>query len=103
MTYGVDQCRCCGVAIKPRGPQDIENYRKALRNPTMPEAEWRRRGYLAAPTMKQLDNPDRGCCTPCAERETRRKMRPFKRLGTVIGGATIAFTLIWIFVTYVTR
>jgi hypothetical protein len=103
MTYGVDQCRCCGAPIKVSDPQALEEYLRAVRKPTMPEAEWRRLGYLAVPTRGQIHMPQRGCCHPCAEKQIRKRTVPFRRMAKVAIGAAVAFSIIWVVALYITH
>ncbi len=73
MTYGVDQCRVCGTRITPKGPEAAEQQEKANRNPPMPEKEWRRRGFLTAPTRSQVySDPANGCCARCGMKLLRK-------------------------------
>jgi hypothetical protein len=102
MTYGVDQCRCCGVGIEGRGPEAMREYEESLRRPpTMPEAKWRRLGYLAAPTRQQMNFPQYGCCPNCAERELRRFWKPFTRLMWVLLAAFAVGGLLFFMVNYI--
>jgi hypothetical protein len=104
MTFGVDQCRCCGTPIKPKRPEQMQEYLDSLRQkPTMPEAEWRRRGYLAMPTRVQVHMPQVGCCQPCALKEVRKQTKPTVRFLKVAGGVAVAFTLIWTVALYITH
>lgn len=58
-----------------------EEQAAANRKPPMPEAEWRRRGYLCPPTRRQLTTkPAEGCCMLCGQKETRRYYKPRMRL-----------------------
>ena len=96
MTYGVDQCRCCGTQITVVRAESLKEYTDALRRkPTMPEAQWRQQGFLAMPTPMQLHHVAYGCCQPCAEVLIKRKMGAPRRIAMVGVGAAIAFTLIW--------
>jgi predicted nucleic acid-binding Zn ribbon protein len=103
MTYGVDQCRCCGVPIKSSRSTALEEYTNVMRKPTMPEAEWRRLGLLAPPTRYQLAMPQTGCCQPCGEKLIRRRTRPFRRMAKVALAAVVAFTIIWMVALYITH
>jgi hypothetical protein len=79
MTYGVDQCRVCGVPIEPYSRETRGQYEAALRRPTMPEAEWRRYGFLAMPTKEQIKHPAIGCCATCGQLLLKRRWRPAMR------------------------
>jgi hypothetical protein len=103
MTFGVDQCRCCGTPIRPAYPAQLQEYLDTLRKPTMPEAQWRKLGFLAVPTRTQLHMPQTGCCQPCAVKLVRRYTRPLHRMARVAIGAGIAFTAIWIVALYITH
>ena len=66
MTYGLDQCRRCGRDIPLSDPRAIERHAKSIREkPTMTEEQWRRAGWLAAPTRYQLQKPMDGLCFDC--------------------------------------
>jgi len=81
MTYGVDECRYCGAAIKQRGPDAMEDYIKSLgKKSPMPEAKWRALGMRAPPTLTQMNFPTRGCCQTCALRVATRRATPIKPL-----------------------
>jgi hypothetical protein len=105
MTFGVDQCRCCGTPIKPKSPEQMQEYLDSFRyrKPTMTEAEWRGKGYLAMPTRRQMHMPQAGCCQPCAQREVRKQTKPTVRFLKVVGGVAVAFTLIWTVALYITH
>jgi hypothetical protein len=105
MTYGVDQCRCCGILIKPKSPDQMQEYLASLKmkKPTMTEPEWRRAGYLAMPTKKQMWRPDIGCCIVCAEIEIRRQTKPGKRIAKVAAGAFVVFSLVALLSLYITK
>jgi hypothetical protein len=100
MTYGVDQCRVCGVTIKPHSPRDIDDWLEAQKRPPIPEKEWRRRGFLAAPTRHQMQNPAGGCCQACGERLMRNKYHPVFRLSMFVLAFAISFAIVWKVVTY---
>jgi hypothetical protein len=103
MTFGVDQCRCCGTPIRVSHPQALDEYLKAVRKPTMPEAEWRRQGFLAVPTRGQIHMPQRGCCQPCGEKQILRRTGAFRRVSKVAVGALVGFTIIWVVALYITH
>jgi hypothetical protein len=103
MTFGVDQCRCCGAPIKPAYPGQLQEYLDTLRKPTMPEAEWRRRGFLAVPTRAQLHMPHVGCCQPCGQKQVTRATGPLRRIAKVGVGAFVAFSIIWVVALYITH
>ena len=66
MTYGVDECRVCGKAMKPSGPEAMEAHLASLkRRPTMTEKQWRAAGLKAAPTKRQSMVVHIGCCYDC--------------------------------------
>lgn len=100
MTYGVDQCRVCGVKIEVRTPRDMEEWIEAQRHPIMPEKEWRRRGWLAAPTRMQKRMPAYGCCPKCGLREMNRKMKAGQRLLMAGAVAGVALTIVWMVITF---
>lgn len=75
MSYGLDQCRMCGKPILVKGPEAIIEWEQAQRKPPIPEAEWRKRGFLAAPTGKQLSMPWMGCCDDCGMIQMRKRWR----------------------------
>jgi hypothetical protein len=90
--YGVDQCRVCGTAIRPHGRRTAEFQEKANRKPPIPEEEWRRRGYLCAPTLRQLTrDPSNGCCAACGRKEMRKFFMVRSRL--VIAVAVLVLTI----------
>jgi hypothetical protein len=81
MTYGVDECRYCGAAIKQRGPEAMEDYMKNRgKKSPMPEAKWRALGMRAPPTLAQIGVPTRGCCEACSLRVATRGATPTKSL-----------------------
>jgi hypothetical protein len=81
MTYGVDECRYCGAAIKQRGPKAMEDYQNSRgKKSPMPEAEWRALGMMAPPTQMQIWFPTNGCCDSCALRVATKRARPIKPL-----------------------
>jgi hypothetical protein len=100
MTYGVDQCRVCGVPIKPHRPDEITAWLKAQKRPPIPEREWRRRGFLAAPTPEQMSLPAAGCCQACGERLLLKAGKAGRRFAYVAVGAVVAFAIIWVVQTY---
>ncbi len=100
MTYGVDQCRVCGTKIKLHGPLDMEEWVEAQKRAKMPEKVWRARGYLAAPTKRQMLDPSHGCCAACGYREMRRKSKPFRRLALAGVWIVLAAAFAWIVMTY---
>jgi len=84
--YGVDQCRVCGTAIKVPNRRTQEAQEQANRRPPIPEVEWRRRGYLCAPTLGQLTrDPSKGCCADCGRREMRKFFMVRSRLVLAVG------------------
>jgi hypothetical protein len=100
MTYGVDQCRMCGVPIKPHRPNEMEDWLKAQKRPPIPEKEWRRRGFLAAPTREQMANPAAGCCQACGEKMTLRIGGAGKRAVLLAIGVATAIAIIWTVQTF---
>jgi hypothetical protein len=79
--FGVDQCRVCGAAIPVHRRAAEKEQEAANRRPPLPEAEWRRRGYLCPPTKRQLrTKPAEGCCMVCGQKEARRFYKPRTRL-----------------------
>jgi len=97
MTYGVDECRVCGVPIQPYGRDSYKQYLESLKKPTMPEREWRAKGYLAMPTRLQMHNPHIGCCLECADRELKRQGKYAVR-GFIWLALFVSF---WAFIIYV--
>jgi predicted nucleic acid-binding Zn ribbon protein len=100
MTYGVDQCRVCGVPIKPHRPDEITDWMKAQKRPLIREKEWRRRGFLAAPTKEQMRLPAAGCCQSCGERLMLNAEAAPQRLVILLVAAVITITLIWTVMTF---
>lgn len=90
MTYGVDQCRICGVPMPSKGPEAMAEWEQAQRKPTMPEAEWRARGFLAAPTKKQIGIPWLGCCQSCAMKQLNGRFR-YNWRGTLMIAVFVLF------------
>jgi hypothetical protein len=74
-----------------------------MKTPTMTEPEWRRAGYLAMPTKKQMWRPDIGCCHSCAEIQIRRQTRPGRRIAKVAAGAFVVFSLVALLSLYITK
>lgn len=75
MTYGVDECRVCGRAMKPSGPEAMEAHLASLKaRPTMTEKQWRAAGFKAAPTKRQSMVPHTGCCYDCKMIMSYRKI-----------------------------
>ncbi len=74
MTYGVDQCRVCGVPITVSRPTSMEELEKAKRLPPVPEKEWRRLGFLTVPTHYQwyVSRTD-GCCAQCGLKQLHKQ------------------------------
>ena len=101
MTYGVDQCRVCGTHIATMRPQALQEYQDSLRRPTMPEAEWRKQGFLACPTKLQLRQVSYGCCQPCAERLIKRAMGAPKRIAMVGVVVAVVFTIVWSVILFI--
>jgi len=96
MTYGVDQCRVCGVAIKPTGPDAMKRYKDSLKGrPLMTEAQWRAAGFKCSPTYRQTKEPTEGCCTACKLKMHARTWTPRRRFAMVIG-----FTIVFLVLTY---
>jgi hypothetical protein len=101
MTYGVDQCRVCGVPITPLGPTAWMEQDKANRKPPIPEAEWRRMGFLTVPTLAQLRGaPASGCCRACALKLMHRKYRYYVRVMLIVAVAAVVLTTIVVVYTY---
>jgi hypothetical protein len=100
--YGVDQCRRCGIPIKPHGEHEREEFIALMKHKKqMPEAQWRKMGLLAPPTHRQDRFPALGCCYECGYLLMRQKYRPFIRVAKVGAGCFCAFALIWTIGTYV--
>jgi hypothetical protein len=101
MTYGVDQCRVCGIAITPRGPEAWHEQERANRKPGIPEAEWRRRGFLTSPTRNQLRAmPADGCCRPCGIKLLKRKYHYGARAVGVVVVVSLLMAGIIMLITY---
>jgi hypothetical protein len=100
MTYGVDQCRVCGTAIKPHSPKDMDNWLKAQKKPPIPEKEWRRRGFLAAPTKHMLAMPAYGCCQDCGQRLAIKHSKVNQRVMWLALAAVTAGTIVWTVETF---
>ena len=67
MTYGVDECRVCGKAMKPTGPEAMQRHLASLKGrPMMTDKQWRAAGLKASPTKRQMRSPQHGCCFECA-------------------------------------
>ena len=100
--YGYDHCRICGKSIRRRRPEGLEDWLEAQRKPPIPEAEWRRRGFLAAPTKFQLvQQPADGCCPDCGIKMTHKFARYTTRaVGVTIFGIVVA-VIVSVIVLYV--
>ncbi len=99
MTYGVDQCRVCGVEISSGGPGPMERYleERKHRRPTMTEAQWRAAGLKAAPTRHQLFKPTDGCCFKCRMQMGLSRSSPWKPIAGLVGCAiAIAAVIFWV-------
>jgi hypothetical protein len=91
MTYGVDECRVCGVAIKPSGPDALKRHNISLKGrPVMTERQWRAAGFKACPTYRQTKEPTDGCCSACKLKMHGRTWKPRRRFAMVLGFA-VAF------------
>lgn len=82
MTYGVDQCRVCGVKIALRPPTMREQKTIQVANSKikklMTEPEWRAAGFRAQPTPYQMLRPPVGCCAACGTKlELKRQNTRF--------------------------
>jgi hypothetical protein len=61
-------------------------WQKAQINPVMSEQEWRKRGFLAAPTRRQATfSPADGCCTECGLKIMHKRFHFHLRGFTVVG------------------
>jgi hypothetical protein len=94
MTYGVDQCRVCGKPIPIKSVTAMTDFLVAQRKPAMPEAEWRRRGFLASPTKQQVKFPEMGCCFDCGLKLAHQASRYHLRGIMVIVFMVFATTVI---------
>jgi hypothetical protein len=93
--YGYDHCRVCGKPIAPGNAEQLERWEEAQRRPVIPEKEWRRRGFLAAPTGHQLNlGPGGGCCADCGLKLTMKHSRYHLRGTFVIVGFIALMTFI---------
>ena len=67
MADGLDECRRCGAAMPFAGAEAAARYELTkVQKPTMPEAEWRAKGWKAAPTVYQLNHKLDGLCRECS-------------------------------------
>jgi hypothetical protein len=66
----------------------------------MPEAQWRKMGFLAPPTKRQLGQPSAGCCYACGILLMNQKMKPWRRMAIVVCIALVAFAIIRLIGTY---
>ncbi len=96
MAYGVDQCRKCGKAMPPAGPEEVARYDLAKRQkPTMPEAEWRAQGWKAAPTRYQLYHKTDGVCRDCKWEIGNRAPRANRLLLTILITVVVLFVFVY--------
>ncbi len=98
MTYGVDECRVCGKAMKPSGPKEMQRHLASLRgHPTMTEKQWRAAGLKAAPTKRQMVSLHHGCCYDCTMTMGMRSV-PQRRLiyPALIIAVIVALTMFFI-------
>ena len=93
MTYGVDQCRRCGVAIRPRHDHGAADDRRTSK---MPEREWRAAGFKAQPTVSQARFPVVGCCSDCAEILLRQRWKPGLRMLILVTIMIVLMILIYL-------
>lgn len=99
MTYGVDQCRVCGVPIpdRPSGLKQQKILAKVLSKQRnfrpMSESEWRAAGFRAQPTALQTAVPASGCCVDCGVRLTKAKLSRGPRYA-FIGMAIAVFAIV---------
>jgi hypothetical protein len=99
--YGVDQCRVCGKPITVPSKKARAEQEKTNRKPPIPEAEWRRRGYLTCPTPRQLGkHPAHGCCFLCGIQQQRKLSKPLVRVSTGIAIVLGVFTGVVALLTY---
>jgi hypothetical protein len=97
MTYGVDQCRVCGAAMPTGGTGALERYLKdRKRRPTMSEAEWRAKGFKAAPTRHQLHKPTDGCCFKCRMEMGRKSVHPYRIMAAIAACAIVISGVIFV-------
>ena len=98
MAYGIDQCRICGAPIRPKGPEAAEEQEKANRKCLMPEKEWRRRGFLAPPTRKQIyTDPSNGCCPKCG----MMVLKTYSKFGLRTGLTALLFICLALFLVFI--
>jgi hypothetical protein len=102
--YGVTQCRVCGIPIKLTTPRLRVEQEKANKNPPMPEAEWRRMGYLCPPTKRQMMRfRAEGCCDECGRREIVKYTTPGRRAArmfVLVFGFAIFATFVSIYIRH---
>jgi hypothetical protein len=91
----------CGVPIVPKGPDVAIQQEKANRKPQMPEAEWRKRGFLTSPTKFQVKtDPAHGCCAKCGLLLTRKHFHYTALALGVLVGAVLLFAFVLTVVTF---
>jgi predicted nucleic acid-binding Zn ribbon protein len=98
MTYGIDQCRVCGIPIRKGKERAVRDAIRAQIKPIVPEAKWRKMGLLASPSRYQLStNPADGCCQPCGEMMMNRRYRYRIRFVMMVGAvASLIGSVFWI-------
>lgn len=92
MTYGVDQCRRCGLAIRPRHDHGAADDRRPSK---IPEPVWRAAGFKAQPTVSQAHFPQIGCCADCAEILLRQRWKPGLRMLMLVTILIVLMALIY--------
>jgi hypothetical protein len=99
--YGFNHCRVCGVPIKPRRHDALEQWEEAQLKCKIPETEWRRQGFLAAPTRYQIHiSPMDGCCAKCGQEVAHKVARYHVRGLLSIGLAVVIGVFVSVIVIY---
>jgi hypothetical protein len=98
MKYGFDHCRICGKPIAAGRADWLEQWEAAQRRPPIPETEWRKMGFLAAPTKFQLKiAPANGCCSDCGLVISHRTSRYHVRgIASILGVVAMTSFIAWV-------
>ncbi len=95
MVYGFDQCRMCGKKISIDDHITLQDWEMAQRRQLMPEKEWRRRGFLSAPTKWQLDHPWVGCCPACGVKQFKKHWGSNRKVLVALGAIVVFSAITW--------